>query len=148
MFLQLLRRIIGTEIWRDAIPGLAEISGAKEILGANVDRSILRRTDVNGRVPVEAELFLPVARKRLDRTALVRLSVDTRDFPALVFGVHVVLIGRIDEHPEPVAAVHVLPATVGNAARIFGVADPGAVVLQAAVDVIRPVVVQADVVEL
>ena len=56
---------------------------------------------------------------------------------ALVFRVEVVGVGRIGEHPEAVAAVHVFPAAVGDAAGVGGIADPAAVVLQAAVDVVR-----------
>jgi len=46
------------------------------------------------------------------------------------------------------AAVHVLPLMVRDPAGVLGRADPGAVVLQSAVDVVRPLHVDADVVEL
>src|SRR4030095_6004291 len=48
----------------------------------------------------------------------------------------------------PVAAVHVFPTAVGNSAWILRIADPGTVVLKAAVNVIGPVVVEAHVIEL
>ena len=76
------------------------------------------------------------------------VAVDAADLAALRLGVDVVRIGRILPHPEAVAAVHVLPARIGDAAGIGRVADPGAVVLQAAVDVVRVGHVDADVIEL
>ena len=103
---------------------------------------------MNRRVPVEAKLLFLVARKRLDGTDLVSLAVDAADVTALRFGVDVIAVCRIGEHPEAVAAVHVLPSAVGDAARIFGIADPRAVVLKSAVDVIRLVHVHAHMVEL
>src|SRR6267154_338321 len=100
------------------------------------------------RVPVEAELFLLIPRQRFYRTRLVRFSVHAPDLTTLGFGVQIVLVRRIDEHPEPIASVHVFPAAVGDAARILRIADPGAVVLQTAIDVIWTVVVEAHVIEL
>src|SRR5207237_4824619 len=55
---------------------------------------------------------------------------------------------RIRHGPEAVAAVEVLPALVGDAARIRRVARPGAVVLEAAVHLVRVLCVHAHVVEL
>ena len=56
--------------------------------------------------------------------------------------------GRIGQHPEPIAAIKIFPAVIGDAARIFAVTHPAAVVLQAAIDLIRVLVVDGDVVEL
>ena len=81
-------------------------------------------------------------------TRLVRLAIHPPDLAALRLGVDVVGIARIGEHPEAVAAVEVFPAAAGDAARIRRVADPRAVVLQAAVDVVRAIHVDAHVVEL
>ena len=75
-------------------------------------------------------------------------AIDAAEFPALRFRIDVVRVGGIFPRPEAVAAVHVLPTRVGDAARVGRIADPGAVVLQAAVDVIGLGVVDADVIEL
>src|SRR4029077_15815561 len=123
------------EVGRDALPCLAEIARAKQELRAEVDGALARGAHVNGRVPVEAELPLLVARERLDAARLVRLAVDAPDLPALILRVDVVGIGGVDEHPEAVAVVHVLPLTVRDAARVLRLTDPRAVVLQAAVHV-------------
>src|SRR6202035_6097878 len=73
---------------------------------------------------------------------------DAADAATLVFGKDVVRIGSVGEYPEAVAVEHVFPARTGDAARIGGVTYPGAVVLQAAVDVVGVGVIEADVVEL
>src|SRR5205814_9034094 len=57
-------------------------------------------------------------------------------------------VGWMREGPEAVAAEQILPAVVGDPARIFAVADPGRIVLQAAVDLVGVLVVGADVIEL
>ncbi len=146
-FLALLLRVVGGEVRRNAVPGLALVARAEQELRAHVERALLVGREVQRRVPVEAQL-LARARLRLDVARLVRVLVHARDRAALVFGVEVVGIGRVGEHPEAVAAVHVLPAAVGDAAGIGRVAHPAAVVLQAAIDVVRILVVDAHVVEL
>jgi hypothetical protein len=147
LFLLLLVRIVRGQVGRDAVPALAVIARTEQKLRADVDRALLVRRERDRRVPVPAQLFV-VVRLRLDRAYLVRVPVDARDRAALVLGVDVVRIGRVLEHPEAVAAVHVLPARVRDAAGIGAVADPGTVVLQAAVHVERIGLVDADVVEL
>src|SRR2546423_2609697 len=133
---------------RDSIPGLAKVARAEEILRADIYCPVPRRTYVNRSVPIEAELLLLVARQWLDGPRLVRLAVDAPDLTALVFGVDVVLIGGIYEHPESVAAIHVLPAAAGDAARVLRISDPRAVVLQPTVNVVRTIVVDTHMVEL
>ena len=55
-FLLLLFGIVGRQIRRDALPGLPVIARAEQKLRADIDRPVLRRADVNRRVPVKAEL--------------------------------------------------------------------------------------------
>ena len=124
------------------------VARAEEELRADVERAVLRGAHVDRRVPVEAQLPFLVAGQRLDVADLVRLAVDAADVAALRFGVEVRRVGGIDEHPEAVAAVHVLPLRLRDAAGELRLADPRAVVLQAAVHVVRPVHVDAHVIEL
>ena len=58
-------------------------------------------------------------------------------YAALIFGIEIIRIRRIGEHPETVAAEHVFPLRVGDAAGILRFAHPGAVVLQTAVNTVR-----------
>ena len=78
----------------------------------------------------------------------VGVAIHAADLAALGFGIDVGRIGGVFEHPEAVAAEHVFPARIGDAAGIGRIAHPRAVVLQAAIDVIRIGVVHADVIEL
>ena len=79
---------------------------------------------------------------------LMRVAVDAADLAALGFGIEIVGIGGIFKYPEAIAAEHVFPARVGDAARIRRIAHPGTVVLQAAINVVRVGVVGTDMVEL
>src|SRR5690348_13941563 len=63
LLLLLLRGIVRREVGRDALPRLAKVARAMEELRADVDRAVARRADVDGRVPVEAELPLLVVRQ-------------------------------------------------------------------------------------
>src|SRR2546423_15126806 len=148
LLLALLRGIVRRQIRRDALPRLPKITRPEEELRSDIDRAALRGTNVDGRVPVESQLLLLVMRQWLDIARLMRAPVDAADRPTLGFCVEVVGIGRIDEHPEAVTAVHVFTLVSRDAARIFRRPDPGAVVLEAAVDVIGPVHVDTDVIEL
>src|SRR5947207_2582695 len=114
LFLLLLFRIVGGQIGRDALPGLAMIARAKQKLRADVDRSGLRRAHVNRRVPVITQLTFFVARQRLDAARFMRLAIDAADVAALRFGVDIVGIGWIGENPETIAAVNIFPATAGK----------------------------------
>src|SRR5215469_5407615 len=112
------------------------IARPEKELSANVDSALLGGAHVNGRVPVEAKFFLTIIGQRLDAPSFVRMAVDASDFPALGFGVDVVGIGRVLEHPEAVATIHVFPAGIDDAAGIGRISYPRTVVLQAAIDVI------------
>src|SRR5207253_11377258 len=148
LLLQLFGWIVGSEIRRDAIRRLPEVARAEEILRTDIHRPVASRTDVDGSVPVEAQLFFLVTRQRPDPARFMSLPVDATDLAALILGVDVGRIGGIGEHPESVAAVHVLPAAAGDSAGILRVADPRAVVLQATIDMVGTIVVEAHVVEL
>jgi hypothetical protein len=146
--LLLLLGVVGRQVGRDAFPRLAAVARAEEVLRAEVERALLRRAQVDGRVPVEAQLLLFVTGERLDVARLVGLAVNAPDVAALRLGVDVVGVFGVGEHPEAVAAVHVLPLRVADAAGVGRVADPGRVVLQPAVDAEGSLHVHAHVVEL
>ena len=97
---------------------------------------------------LKRSFFSPYSGIGLDGAGFVRVAIHAADLAALGFGIDVVRIGRVFEHPEAVAAEHVFPARVADAAGIRRIAHPGAVVLQAAIDVIGVRVVHADVIEL
>ena len=145
--LLLLGRIVGREVRREALPGLALIARAEQELAADVERLLVGRAQRDRRVPVPAKLLVQ-AGLGLDVAELVRVDVDAADVAALVFGIDVVRIGRIGVDPEAVAAVEVFPARIRDAAGIARIAAPGAVVLQAAEHVVRIRVVDAHVIEL
>ena len=123
------------------------VGRAEEELRADVHHALLRRTGRDRRVPVEAQLLLVVG-LRLDVARGHRAPVDAADEAALRLDVDRLRIAGVRHRPEPVAAVEVFPALVGDAAAVGGVTDPGAVVLQSAVDVVRVGVVHGHVVEL
>src|ERR1700722_16071029 len=124
------------------------VAGAKQKLRPDVDRSLLIRAHVNRSVPVEAQLLLAIIRPRFQATSLMRVAIDSPDFSPLRLGVNIGRIGRIFEHPETVATVHVFPARVTYSARIGRIADPRTVVLQSAVYVVGIRIVGADMIEL
>src|SRR6202022_5111725 len=99
------------------------------------------------RVPVESKLLL-VTRLRLDVARGARPAVDPPDVAALRFRIPRLGVGRIDERPETIAPVQVFPPRVRDAARVRRVADPRAVVLQPAVDLVRILCVETHMVEL
>src|SRR5580693_729308 len=67
---------------------------------------------------------------------------------ALRLRINISGVRRILKHPESVAAEHRLPLRVADATPITGLARIGAVVLQAAINLVGFGVVDADVVEL
>src|SRR5262249_9364181 len=148
LLLLLLLGIVRRQIGRDAVPRLSVVARAEEELRADVDHALLRRTDRDRRVPVEAQLAFPVTRQRLEAADLVGSALDPADLAALRLRVDVAGVRGADVSAEAVAAVDVLPAAVRDPARILRVADPAAVVLESAVDAVRPVQVEAHVIEL
>src|SRR5206468_1247576 len=78
----------------------------------------------------------------------VRLPIDASEVAALRLGVYIRGVARIGEYPEAIASVQILPLRLGDATRVLRLAGPRAVVLQPAVDLVRPVVVDAYVIEL
>ena len=99
------------------------IARAKEELRAHVDRALLVRRKRDRRVPIPAQLLL-VVRLRLNVAPLVRVTIYSPDESALRFRVKIIGIARVREHPEAVAAVHVFPLRIGDAARVLRLADP------------------------
>src|SRR5262245_38394722 len=103
---------------------------------------------MDGRVPVEAEFRLARARERGDLLGLERRLAHAQELSPLVLRIDDVLVFRIGERLEAVADAHVLPMPVADAAGPPRWAHPAAVVLQATIDVVGNLVVDADVIEL
>ena len=95
-----------------------------EELGAQVQRVLIVRTDLDWSVPVEAELLLAVLRIRLNCARFMRPAIYAPDLAALGFRVNVIVIGGVLPHPKTVAAIHVFPTRVGDAAWIRRVTYP------------------------
>src|SRR5208282_3121862 len=76
------------------------------------------------------------------------MPVDAADLPALIFGVDIVRISGVLKSPESVAVINIFPPRVGNSAGVRGIANPTAVVLQAAIHMIGIRIVSADMIEL
>ena len=79
---------------------------------------------------------------------LMRVPIHPGKLATLRFRINVRRISRVLEHPESVAVQHVFPVRVGYAAREGRSAHPGAVILQAAVDMIGIGIVGAYVIKL
>src|SRR5207302_2331045 len=118
LLLLLLLGIVHGQVGRDALPRLAVIARTEQELCADVDGPLFIRRQRDWRVPVEPEFFV-VIWSRLDVARLMCLSIYPPDFAALVFGINVIRIGGVGEHPETVAVVHVFPLRVGDAAGIL-----------------------------
>src|SRR5713101_6597827 len=147
LLLALLLRIVGGQVRRDAVPRVAAVFRTEEELRAEVNDALVRRARSDGRVPVEAQLLL-VSGRWLYVARRHRPAIDPADEAALRLDVDRLGIRGVRHRPEPVAAVEVLPAPVADAAAVSRVADPGAVVLQAAVDVVGVRFVYRHVIEL
>ena len=147
ILLLLLQRVVGREVGRNAVPAVAVIAAAEQKLRADVDRPTFVRRQRDRRVPIVAQ-FLLESRLRLDVALFERLAIDPADIAALRFGISVIGVRRIAERPEAVTTIEIFPAAVGDPPRIFLVANPTRIILQATIDLIRISVVGADMVEL
>ena len=135
LFLFLLLGIVRGQVGRDAFPGLTVIAGAEKKLRADVDSPFLVRRSDERCVPVEAQLFL-VIRFWLNKPRFESMTIDPAGETALIFRVKVVGIRRIGEGVEPVAVEDVFPLRIGNPAGIFRLANPAAVILESAIDLV------------
>ena len=148
LVLLLLRGVVGREVGGDALPGVALVARAEEELRGVVEGALLVRAQVDGGVPVEAVLGLPGLGRGLDVLGLQGGLAHAVEVAALDLVVdHVGVLG-VDEGPEPVAGGEGVPVLVADGPRPPRGSVPGGVVLQAAVDVVRPLQVEAHVVEL
>ena len=124
------------------------VARAEQVLRADVERVLVGGAERDGCVPVEAQLLFAILRVGLDAARKVGDAIDTANLATLGFGVDVVGVRRILMHPEAIAAIHIFPARVGDAAGIGRIAHPRAVVLQPAINVVRIGHINIDVVEL
>ena len=118
LLLLLFFRIVGGQIGRNALPGLAVIARAEKKLRADIDGAFFVRRKCDWRIPVEPEFFV-VIRPWLDVASFMRVAIYPADLAALIFGIDVIGIGRIREHPEAIAVVHVFPRAIGDPAGIL-----------------------------
>src|SRR5206468_6378164 len=90
----------------------------------------------------------PVILFGLDSATRTRDPIDSPNKAALRFGVNVICIGRIRKYPKAVSSKNIFPAPVGDSSWVLRIADPHAVVLQPAKDVVRLGAVDTHVIEL
>ena len=133
-----------------ARPALAAIGGAKQFLGARIDRRRVVRRDRERRIPVPAVGGLVAARQRPDIRALFGPQIDADDVAVLRLGIDDVQVVGIGERLEAVAALDAIPVVVEDAgvAADRTRAAPRVVVLHAAAQVVGDRHVVADVVVL
>ena len=147
-FLLLFFRIVGSQVGRNAIPGLAVIARTEQELRADVNGALFVGAHLNGRVPVEAQFLFAVIRLGLMERLFVRITIHSSDFAALRFGINVSR-GRKDLRTSRSHRRHTyFPSASWRRRRDRRIADPRTVVLQAAIDVVRIGVVHAHVIEL
>src|SRR5438046_2174106 len=96
------------------------------------------RAGVDGRVPVEAKLRLPFPGEGIDLARLAGGATNADDAAALRLEVDDVGVVGVGDDSESVAAAEIAPVPVGDATGRDRRRGPRAVVLQAAVDVVRP----------
>ena len=139
-----------------ARPGLAEIGRLEHHVAAEVDRVVVVRREHDGRVPVEAVLQLAhrtavvAPGLRADVLLLARAQIGAHDAAALAFREIQPRLVEMVDHVESVAAAHVGPVAVEDAALVVAAGPgPASVVLQAAREVVeRLAVVGEHLVEL
>ena len=154
----LLGLVVRRQVRADDLPGVAVVPRAEQHVAAVVHRlRVLRRQHDRG-VPVEAVLLRrhplaarpDAARVRVDAPRRARPAVRQADHAALQVVVDQLGVLEVGHAEEAVTAAHVLPLGprgAGRAGRLARAA-PGAVVLQAAAQVIRHLKVVRHVVEL
>ena len=167
--------VVGRQVGADDLPAVAAIERLEQVVAAEVDGARVVRREVDRRAPVEAErrrgllrrlargrcrgwsgrrrIEVPVVhdvlRRRPDAARLARLDVGPRRGAALALAVDDAPVGRVVLGVEAVAAADVVPE-VGEdrPLAVHRRSAPGAVVLEAAVDVVRLAHVGAHGVEL
>ena len=148
---QLVAVDVAGEIGADRFPGVAAIVAAEEILRGEVDAVAVVRADDERRVPVQAQRLHAAGRLRLDVERLAGALVEAHQAAVLRFGIDDVLVLRVGDGAEAVAALRDVPVGVGDPLRIRRArrAAEAEVVLRAAVDAVEGKrVVGADAVEL
>ena len=135
VFLLLFLGVVGGQIATIAaqsLPGLAVIVGSEQVLSAHVERGFVGGADLQGGVPVPAELGLARAGLRLDESGFAQSQVDAPRITALALGINVIGVRGIRLHPESVAAVEILPMAILDGTTGARRTHPGAVVLETA----------------
>ena len=146
--LMLARRIVGGEIGRNAFPGLAVIARPKQELPAQINSSRMVGARMDRRIPVKAKVRFSSPWQRLDVPRLPGALAEARNSSALVFHIGIVGIGRIGECPKAVSHADHAPRAVRDSIDTARWSHPCAIILQAAVDVVRIGHVIAHVIEL
>ena len=145
----LLLGVVGGQVRRDDLPRGALVPRAVHELGAQVDRGGVEGIDGERRVPAEAQ-GLAVRVHGGDVASVARRLVEAHQAAALGKGIAEAAVAEVGHGGEAVAAADPGPVQVHDpplGPHRHGT-EPGAVVLQAAVDVEGRVHVHGDVVEL
>src|SRR5690242_14687513 len=104
------------------------IAGTEKKLGADINRSFFVRRSNEGSIPVEAQLFLVIS-LGLNQPSFEGMAIDPAGEAALIFGIEIVRISWIDKGVKAVAIENVFPLRVGDAAGIFRLSNPAAIIL-------------------
>ena len=133
-----------------ARPVVAAVRRSENPIGREIDRVVVVRRDDNRRIPIEAVLLLARRRLRLDRSLLAGFHFQARDKTLLRLDIHDRRVSRVHDRIETIAATDAIPVVVGDALRVQRAAraGPTAVVLQAAVNPKRFLIVERDFIEL
>ncbi len=151
----LVRLVVGGEVRRDHLPGVAPVRGTVDVLAADVHGVVIVRRDVDRERPVPAK---PEVRRRppvgglgphAHRAHLPGAMVVPLQAPVVATRPHDVAVGRIGDAEAALAAPHAMPEPQRDrpcaAVRRSTVGPP---VLAISVDVVRDLVVRPDVVHL
>ena len=142
--------IVGRQIIRDRGPGVAAVSRFVNELAAVINGRHVEWILGESGIPVEPQLNSGGGRGRADHFALGVFQVPAEQETALTHGVAAGRVLGIREGVKAIAEADFLPVDAANAARIpdLGGAAPGAVVLEAAVDIVGQIIVDIDVIKL
>ncbi|GBC90703.1 hypothetical protein HRbin14_01449 [bacterium HR14] len=140
----LLFGVVGGEVGADDAPSGAKVSGFEHHLCAHIDRVGVMRRQHNRRVPVESvfEVFdgtaVATARLRADVFLNARVHIGANNIATLRLADNPVGLFGVEHTVEAVAEADHAPVFVHDHAVLgAGVADPAAVILQTACDLVE-----------
>ena len=150
-----LALVVARQVGADRLPTLALVAAGEQRLGRGVEQARLVPAPEDREVPLEAVLqrlgACPhrVVRPHVDAATQAAAVVLAHEVAAVAAAEHHVRLAGLRRQPPALAAGGVLPVALADAGAAAAVADAHrAVVLLAAVDPVRRVVVDGDAVEL